>query len=77
MSEAIDTLQSAGYAVSSGNELVKNLETDRFIYRDNLFRGSDIVAAGVSSFGHFQGVHYQNLDQIEDYGPARNGITAW
>ena len=22
---------------------------------------------GVSSFGHFQGVHYQNLDKIEDY----------
>ena len=65
--EAIDRLSEAGYHVSSGNELVKDAEEDRFIYRDNLFRGSDIVAAGVSSFGHFQGVHYQNLDQIEDY----------
>ena len=25
------------------------------------------MAVGVSSFGHFQGVHYQNLDKIEDY----------
>ncbi|MDA1015737.1 MAG: coproporphyrinogen-III oxidase family protein [Planctomycetota bacterium] len=67
VSEAIDRLGSVGYHVSSGNEMVKNVETDRFIYRDNLFRGSDLLATGVSSFGHFQGVHYQNLDGIEDY----------
>jgi len=65
--EAIDAFLANGYHVSSGNELVTNLETDRFIYRDNLFRGSDLLAAGVSSFGHFQGIHYQNLDEIEDY----------
>ncbi|MEM1060970.1 MAG: coproporphyrinogen-III oxidase family protein [Planctomycetota bacterium] len=65
--EAIDYLSSRGYGVSSANELVKNVETDRFLYRDNLFRGSDILATGVSSFGHMQGVHYQNLDKIEDY----------
>ncbi|MFG0335482.1 MAG: coproporphyrinogen-III oxidase family protein [Maioricimonas sp. JB049] len=66
-SEAIDRLLAAGYEISSGNELVGNLETDHFVYRDNLFRGSDILAVGVSSFGHLQGVHYQNLDRIEDY----------
>lgn len=65
--EAVNRMRDEGYGISSGNELVKNVETDRFIYRDNLFRGSDILAAGVSSFGHLQGVHYQNLDQIEDY----------
>jgi len=67
VSEAIDTLLAAGYHLSSGNELVKNPQTDRFVYRDNLFRGSDILCAGVSSFGHFQGVHYQNLDGIDEY----------
>jgi len=66
-SEAMDRMMEAGYQISSGNELVRNLETDHFVYRDNLFRGSDIMAVGVSSFGHFQGVHYQNLDRIEDY----------
>ncbi|QDU41506.1 Oxygen-independent coproporphyrinogen-III oxidase 1 [Maioricimonas rarisocia] len=66
-SEAMDRMLEAGYEISSGNELVGNLETDHFVYRDNLFRGSDILAVGVSSFGHFQGVHYQNLDRIEDY----------
>lgn len=67
VSEAMDRLAEEGYHTSSGNEMVKNPETDRFVYRDNLFRGSDLMAVGVSSFGHFQGVHYQNLDKIEDY----------
>ena len=66
-SEAIDRFLAAGYQLSSGNELVKNRDTDHFVYRDNLFRGSDIVAVGVSSFGHFQGVHYQNIDELEPY----------
>jgi len=65
--EAFNRLLPAGYKISSGNELVRNLDTDHFAYRDNLFRGTDLVAAGVSSFGHLQGVHYQNLDQIEEY----------
>ena len=65
--EAINKFLAAGYQLSSGNELVQNLDTDRFVYRDNLFRGSDIVAVGVSSFGHFQGVHYQNDAEIESY----------
>lgn len=67
VSEAMDRLIAAGYHISSGNELVKNPESDHFIYRDNVWRGCDLLATGVSSFGHFQGVHYQNLDQIEDY----------
>jgi len=67
MNEAINTLTANGYQISSGNELVKSLDTDHFVYRDNLFRGSDIVAIGVSSFGHFQGVHYQNKDELADY----------
>lgn len=65
--EAIDRFLAAGYALSSGNELVRNLDTDHFVYRDNLFRGADLLAVGVSSFGHLQGVHYQNVDQLEQY----------
>lgn len=68
--EAFDTLSEAGYQISSGNELVKNLETDHFVYRDNLFRGADLLGTGVASFGHFQGVHYQNIDQLNDYVAA-------
>ncbi|MDG1894653.1 MAG: coproporphyrinogen-III oxidase family protein [Fuerstiella sp.] len=67
VSEAMDQMMAAGYHISSGNELVRNPETDHFVYRDNVWRGCDLIATGVSSFGHFQGVHYQNLDRIEDY----------
>jgi coproporphyrinogen III oxidase-like Fe-S oxidoreductase len=67
VSEAMDRLMENSYSISSGNELVRNADTDSFIYRDNVWRGCDLLGCGVSSFGHFQGVHYQNLDQIEDY----------
>ncbi len=70
VSEAMDRLSESGYHISSGNELVLNPATDHFIYRDNVWRGADLIATGVSSFGHFQGVHYQNLDAIEDYMTA-------
>jgi oxygen-independent coproporphyrinogen-3 oxidase len=65
--EAINRLCGAGYHVSSGNELVRNPDTDRFVYRDNVWRGCDLVATGVASFGHVQGWHCQNLDRMEDY----------
>ncbi|MEZ6144582.1 MAG: coproporphyrinogen-III oxidase family protein [Planctomycetaceae bacterium] len=71
-SEAIDQFLAAGYQVSSGNELVKCRDTDHFVYRDNLFRGNDILAVGVSSFGHFQGVHYQNDAELESYMQSVN-----
>ncbi len=67
VNEAMDRLMAAGYHVSSGNELVRDPVNDHFVYRDNVWRGCDLIATGVSSFGHFQGVHYQNLDRIEDY----------
>ena len=70
VSEAMDQLMEAGYHISSGNELVLNPDSDQFVYRDNVWRGCDLIATGVSSFGHFQGVHYQNLDAIEDYMAA-------
>jgi oxygen-independent coproporphyrinogen-3 oxidase len=32
-----------------------------------LWRGSDLLATGVASFGHVSGVHYQNLPDWESY----------
>jgi oxygen-independent coproporphyrinogen-3 oxidase len=72
VSESIDRLGEAGYQPCSGNEFIRNPKTDSFVYRDNVWRGCDLLAAGVSSFGHFQGVHYQNLDKIEDYMASVN-----
>jgi oxygen-independent coproporphyrinogen-3 oxidase len=77
VSEAMDRLMEAGYSISSGNEMVLNPQSDQFVYRDNVWRGCDLIATGVSSFGHFQGVHYQNLDAIEDYmGAVSEGRLA-
>ncbi len=64
---AFDELQAAGYAVSSAYTMVKNKNKVNFSYRDNLWRGSDLLATGVASFGHASGVHYQNLPDWPQY----------
>jgi len=64
---AYDELLAAGYAVSSAYTLVKDKNKVNFSYRDNLWRGSDLLATGVASFGHASGVHYQNLPEWGDY----------
>ncbi|MCE9604512.1 MAG: coproporphyrinogen III oxidase family protein [Planctomycetia bacterium] len=64
---AYDELLAAGYHVSSGYTLVKDKNRVNFSYRDNLWRGSDLLATGVASFGHVSGVHYQNLPEWEQY----------
>jgi oxygen-independent coproporphyrinogen-3 oxidase len=65
--EAFEFLGKGGYHISSAQELVRNPERDHFVYRDQVWRGADLLATGVASFGHLQGVHYQNLDQLTDY----------
>jgi len=64
---AYDELIAAGYHVSSGYTLVKDKNRVNFSYRDNLWRGSDLLATGVASFGHVSGVHYQNHPEWETY----------
>jgi oxygen-independent coproporphyrinogen-3 oxidase len=67
VSQAFDRLCAAGYHISSAQELVRDPVRDRFVYRDSVWRGADLLGTGVASFGHMQGVHYQNLDQLEEY----------
>ena len=64
---AYDELQAVGYSISSAYTLVKNKNKVNFSYRDNLWRGSDLLATGVASFGHASGVHYQNLAEWNEY----------
>ena len=66
-SYAYDELLAAGYKVSSAYTLVKDKSKVNFSYRDNLWRGSDLLATGVASFGHASGVHYQNLTEWTAY----------
>jgi oxygen-independent coproporphyrinogen-3 oxidase len=53
--------------VSSAYTVVKDPEKVNFSYRDNLWKGSDLLATGIASFGHVSGVHYQNLPEWNDY----------
>jgi oxygen-independent coproporphyrinogen III oxidase len=64
---AYDELLAAGYSISSAYTLVKDPRKVNFSYRDNLWRGSDLLATGVASFGHVSGVHYQNKTEWGDY----------
>jgi oxygen-independent coproporphyrinogen-3 oxidase len=63
-------LKGAGYQISSGYTLVRDPERTKFVYRDALWRGADMLGTGVASFSHVSGVHYQNLDRFEDYVAA-------
>ncbi len=50
--------------------LSKDPKKTRFVYRDRLWEGADLVGLGVASFGHVSGVHMQNLDTWETYSAA-------
>ena len=68
--EAFAALEVAGYQVGSAYTAVKDPSRTKFVYRDRLWQGADLVGLGVSSFGHVNGVHMQNLDTWEAYAAA-------
>ncbi|HSE43456.1 MAG TPA: coproporphyrinogen-III oxidase family protein [Acidobacteriota bacterium] len=64
---AFDQLASAGYEISSGYTMIKKGSNARFVYRDSVWHGCDMLGTGVASFGHMQGVHIQNVDSWDSY----------
>jgi len=64
---AFRRFEDAGYVVSSAYTLVKPSANGRFVYRDAVWHGADMIGAGVASFSHFAGVHFQNVDEWDDY----------
>jgi oxygen-independent coproporphyrinogen-3 oxidase len=68
--EAFEALERAGYTIGSAYTAVKDPAKTRFLYRDRLWQGADMVGLGVASFGHVNGVHLQNLDTWETYSAA-------
>lgn len=67
VAEAFAALESAGYTVSSAYTVIKDPQRTKFLYRDSLWAGADMLALGVSAFGYLSGVHYQNESHIEPY----------
>jgi oxygen-independent coproporphyrinogen III oxidase len=70
VAEAFEALERAGYTVGSAYTAVKDPARTRFLYRDRLWEGADMVGLGVASFGHINGVHVQNVDTWETYSAA-------
>jgi oxygen-independent coproporphyrinogen III oxidase len=70
--EAFAELERVGYVVASAYTAVKDKTKTRFVYRDKLWAGADLLALGVASFGHIGGTHYQNDHDFEPYVNAVN-----
>lgn len=70
---AFSELEKAGYSVASGYTAVKNPGTTRFVYRDSLWQGADLLGLGVASFSHVGGTHFQNEHDFEPYLAALRG----
>ncbi len=68
--EAFAALEKAGYHIGSAYTAVKDPSRTRFVYRDRLWQGADLVGLGVASFGHVNRVHMQNLDSWDAWAAA-------
>jgi oxygen-independent coproporphyrinogen-3 oxidase len=64
---AFGELEKAGYTVASAYTAVKDKARTRFVYRDQLWAGADLLSLGVASFGHIGGTHYQNQHDFDAY----------
>jgi len=49
---------------------VRDPSKTKFVYRDRLWTGADLIGLGVASFSHIGGVHFQNLPDFETYTAA-------
>jgi len=63
---AFARLAEHGYTVTSAYTAVKNPDT-KFLYRDHLWQGADLLGLGVASFSHVGGTHFQNQHNIDPY----------
>lgn len=64
---AFEELEKAGYSVASGYTVVRDPLRTRFVYRDSLWQGADLIGLGVASFSHVGGTHFQNEHDFEPY----------
>lgn len=68
--EGFAALEEAGYTVGSAYTAVRDPDRVKFLYRDCLWTGADLMGLGVASFSHVGGTHFQNHHQIEPYEEA-------
>jgi oxygen-independent coproporphyrinogen-3 oxidase len=73
VASAFRQLEEAGYCISSAYTAVKDPERARFVYRDRLWTGADLIGLGVASFSHVGGTHFQNEPH---WGPYHQRLSA-
>jgi oxygen-independent coproporphyrinogen-3 oxidase len=64
---AFNEFEQAGYTVSSAYTVVKDPDKTKFVYRDALWEGADLLPLGVASFGQLGGIHLQNQADVGPY----------
>ena len=64
---AFRELEKSGYTVTSGYTAVRDPQKAKFIYRDALWSGADLIGLGVASFSHIAGTHFQNITEFSQY----------
>jgi oxygen-independent coproporphyrinogen-3 oxidase len=64
---AFEELEKVGYETSSAYTAVRKDSQCRFVYRDSVWHGCDLLGTGVASFSHLSGVHFQNVDGWGEY----------
>jgi oxygen-independent coproporphyrinogen-3 oxidase len=67
VSYAFSELEKAGYTIGSAYTAVKDPARTRFLYRDLLWQGADMIGLGVASFSHVGGIHFQNEHDFDSY----------
>lgn len=64
---AFEQFLAHDYAIAGSDIVATKKKTCRFIYRDALWHGGDMIGLGVASFSHFGGVNFQNAHNFEEY----------
>jgi len=64
---AFEEFLARDYEIAGADIVATKKKVCRFIYRDALWHGGDMIGIGVSSFSHFGGVNFQNAHNFEEY----------
>lgn len=64
---AFEQFIQAGYEQSSSYTVLKKDKPCKFVYRDAVWQGSDMIGTGVASFSHLSGIHFQNAPSWGNY----------
>ncbi len=72
---AFEEIAQAGYRQSSAYTMIRDGDETGFVYRDAVWTGQDMIGAGVASFSHVGGMHFQSAPRWDDYlAPLREDV---